>query len=857
MSQSGFSHNNNQNLLGFVPAIVIDNLLEKIRKKEVRIRKPGEKQFIPEKQTFSSVVMFADISGFTNLSEKLSKKGTEGAELLAFALTRYMELLVKSIGKSGGDIFKFAGDAMIVIWPPPQNKNDDEELTTLCRQAIQSSLDIQSKLHEIKLVEDIKLSVKIGFGVGQLTILHVGGVYGRAEYLAAGDTLKEAFECEHLAPKGGYIIVSKKVLQRVEKFFKYTEMKVDGHEHGENGPFYKIDDCKKDQRVRMKADALLLNTTIKPSDIELIKTSLMSYIPAAVLPFIELNEEKWAYELRRLTVMFCNLGIDLSDAQSDKGLERIQEVIETVQNCVYKYQGSLNKLLMDDKGSTLMIIFGLYPMAHQDDPVRSVLTALFLLKELKKINCSCAIGITTGMVFAGVVGTSGSRREYSVLGDVVNLSARFMQAACKHKDKKILVDVNTKDEAQNKICFRFLFKDQVKGKTGDISFYEPIDIFEEEYSKFPFNIKTHLFSPQKGENIDSESYYMFGKDREEDLKKTLNFLEKFEKKPDHNYLILITGTYGIGKSLFLRNFVEKAYKLNENSNWKYSERTHIFMNSLNPSTTSNFFNGWCTILPKILMALVIRRNSTAENVINSLLEDDTELLNNVNMVSEIFNLHFKSKSSMNSELNKHKEKDIKIIKKIFFILVKKFLEETDDENTESNSMIASQNSSRKKSNSKIEIVSPLIIVLDDMQDYDVHSWSLTKKILKNLKKIFIVAAIRDSLCEIPPNFSKNKKAPDTKDPSQEENVQGFLSALKEVVEPAAEIKLKGLDLAETQQFIRRLYGADSVVVEEEKKEEEKNVEQKKVRNESINKENKVIFFEIIKLKLNYLTRRLS
>ena len=28
-----------------------------------------------------------------------------------------MELLVKAIGKSGGDIFKFAGDAMIALWP--------------------------------------------------------------------------------------------------------------------------------------------------------------------------------------------------------------------------------------------------------------------------------------------------------------------------------------------------------------------------------------------------------------------------------------------------------------------------------------------------------------------------------------------------------------------------------------------------------------------------------------------------------------------------------------------------------------------------------------------------------------------
>lgn len=48
----------------------------------------------------------------------MSKIGDDGAELIAFAINRYMEKLVKSISKSGGDIFKFAGDAMIVIWPP-------------------------------------------------------------------------------------------------------------------------------------------------------------------------------------------------------------------------------------------------------------------------------------------------------------------------------------------------------------------------------------------------------------------------------------------------------------------------------------------------------------------------------------------------------------------------------------------------------------------------------------------------------------------------------------------------------------------------------------------------------------------
>ena len=62
--------------------------------------------------------MFADISGFTNLTESQSKKGPEGAEIIAFAINRYMELMIKEL--QGGDIFKFAGDAMIVVWPPPE-----------------------------------------------------------------------------------------------------------------------------------------------------------------------------------------------------------------------------------------------------------------------------------------------------------------------------------------------------------------------------------------------------------------------------------------------------------------------------------------------------------------------------------------------------------------------------------------------------------------------------------------------------------------------------------------------------------------------------------------------------------------
>lgn len=128
----------------------------------------------------------------------------------------------------------------------------------------------------------------------------------------------------------------------------------------------------------MKAEALLIKNSISVAQFEKIKPQILTYVPAALKPYIEIGQEKWASELRRVTTLFISLGIDLSDAKTDSGLQRIQNVIKTVQRCVYMYEGSLNKLLMDDKGSTLIVVFGLPPACHQNDAVRGIQTAFLL-----------------------------------------------------------------------------------------------------------------------------------------------------------------------------------------------------------------------------------------------------------------------------------------------------------------------------------------------------------------------------------------------------------------------------------------------------------------------------------------------
>lgn len=51
------------------------------------------------------------------ISEACASMGVRGNEELAFCINRYMEGMVKALGKYGGDIIKFVGDAMIVMWP--------------------------------------------------------------------------------------------------------------------------------------------------------------------------------------------------------------------------------------------------------------------------------------------------------------------------------------------------------------------------------------------------------------------------------------------------------------------------------------------------------------------------------------------------------------------------------------------------------------------------------------------------------------------------------------------------------------------------------------------------------------------
>ena len=607
-------------LLGYLPAILIKKILE---------QKQSEKKKAPINMPIKTVSLFADISGFTKLSESFSKKGRKGSEFLAFCLNRYMELLINIIGKNGGDIIKFAGDALLVIWPQEKNGNDERNS---CRRALQCALQIITKLDKLEMIQGRILSVKVGLGFGECKVLLVGGIFDRFECLVVGESMRQACSSECHCQGGGEVVVCESVYNLIKDYYDF-ELAPPDLEHGESDGlnYYKLIKAKNSDKVQIRADAFLMRQKFSANEIKTKYNELKKFVPAAIAMYLDIEQEIWSKESRLLTVMFLNLSIDLKHTQTQDGLEHIQNIISIVQRCIYRTQGSLNKFLMDDKGSVLLVAWGLPPLSNHDDSLRAVLTGINLIQELQNYKsekwgiCGAKIGISTGYCFSGVCGNIGNRREYSVLGEIVNLAARYMQRSMKLCEQnktnyQLLLCEHTKNLIQSQISCRKVYSGLCKGFSVIFNFYEPIldnaNVILPHFSL----VKTRRDNP----NVDSEgnidmyslnsSIFIIGRDEEvnvivEELDKfVLNFPQEKESK-----LILISGPLGIGKSLLVRRVLVEFFKKNE-SYYNYlpekdkNNYQFLFVTSQLPTTLNNPFNGCYNFLKKIYSVVSQKKN---------------------------------------------------------------------------------------------------------------------------------------------------------------------------------------------------------------------------------------------------------
>ena len=331
--------------------------------------------------------------------------------------------------------------------------------------------------------------------------------------------------------------------------------------------------------------------------------------------------------------MFIKLLVDLKATETKKGREKIQNIISTIQVCVYKTRGSLNKFLLDDKGSVILCCWGLPPFSTSDDSVRAVYSGNLILKELKeKYDVVALIGITTGSCFTGVCGSSGGRREYSLLGEVVNLSARYMQTAieiyvtqkespdyAEHIGKKTMfLCEKTKYLIQNKIFSEFRYRSKLKGFSVEFDHFSPID--EGKIKKFNIDniyqlIKTHRnnkFNDKNRINFEQEmiSEKIIGLNKEKDL-----IMEKFDNvaKKRISEGLLIRGIIGSGKSFLLRNQLIEIMKKNKEGLIMQNIDNILFISNQSPITHSIRMNAYQEMMRKICSSILeknIGKNKT-------------------------------------------------------------------------------------------------------------------------------------------------------------------------------------------------------------------------------------------------------
>ncbi|OQS05187.1 adenylate cyclase [Thraustotheca clavata] len=416
---------------------------------------------VPATHSVKVVAMFADVAGFTAMTESLAVRGGSlGAESLGKHLNAYFQQLVRFVTGAGGDVFKFAGDAMIVLWP----ENKEDTIEALIRRCIQCGLGIQEKLHQAQLAPDVVLSIKIGIGVGRATVVHLGGesdgATPRMEYVGVGPALIQAFTAEHHALAGD-VICSQECWSLVSSHFEAQE-KIHG--------FYQI------QSVLQPVKVCNRRTSITRDDLQL-QNHMRQYVSRAVWPYLVADEETWGSELREVTVLFINLGFqenDLAEMHDTASVHALHTAFAAVQKCIYSYEGTINKFLVDDKGSTVIAVFGLPPVSHENDAVRGILAALAIRAALAPLGLKASVGIASGTAFCGIAGHHGNRREYTVLGDIVNLAARLMQKVKVEKgDSSIITDDRTKVCAQDVLHFEAAIEIFVKGKNDSIKIHRP------------------------------------------------------------------------------------------------------------------------------------------------------------------------------------------------------------------------------------------------------------------------------------------------------------------------------------------------------------------------------------------------
>lgn len=411
---------------------------------------PGEARWL------QAATLFADISGFTRIAEELAAEGPRGAEELNRALLLTFTALINAIHDAGGAVSHFHGDALMVYFDDMDGRAARRALA--CGRFMQSLLltsfaQVRVK-REAGKASVYGLSIKVGVGYGRCLKVIVGDPETSLEFVLAGAAVNEAVAAQRQA-QAGQVVASRAVLHKanlpaVEAFRAVTEV----------APV-------------PRAQPSLYWEAFDQAALYRLLAAAPAFIPKVLYERLQNQNTQFVAEHRPVSSLFVRFeGIDYEAENAGVLLQTYyQWVCQVVGHFTARYgggNGRVNRILMGDKGSQMHILFGA-PVAP-DVPEEAIRCALALQREKPAFITRQHIGLAAGKVFACAVG-SQNRREYTAVGNVINLSARLAEVC---PDGAVVVDEDTARRVADSIEFKRPLPASMKGRTEAMSLYQVV-----------------------------------------------------------------------------------------------------------------------------------------------------------------------------------------------------------------------------------------------------------------------------------------------------------------------------------------------------------------------------------------------
>lgn len=461
----------------------------------------------------------------------------------------------------------FAGDALICVFPEADDVAWDtstpssEQLNVdACLRALQCACLLKDHHTDV-------LSTHIAVSYGPMKLALLGGINNQRIHVMNGGCVSDLSACIDAAgPR--QVAVTNRCHERALKAFASTnycgeEPPIRTRKSNKDGTviieYVSQPSAKLDRLQTVSPGGLVRKSGIGSRSINLemenVSGVIQNFVARPVVNAIATQSLSSISELRVVTTMF--LSLDTYSPHIHQDPTTLQPFFLLAQEALIVTGGFLRQFLVDDKGCVLIAMWGIPSFAYANNCSRALNCAVRIFLGCLELDHKCSIGLTTGDVFCGCVG-SVERRDFAGIGNDVNMAARLMAKA----HGRIIVDNNTyfNLSQQSRDLLKSAEPMKLKGAELPVTPYQyasnvlpEISITDELPGKGTLlRRKTREFLVKQLDRLSASIRRLGSKDMEEDEKVNV----------ETTSFIIITGKPGTGKSLAAKYVKHGAMKRN-------------------------------------------------------------------------------------------------------------------------------------------------------------------------------------------------------------------------------------------------------------------------------------------------------